>query len=76
MIYGSIEEIKVEDDDVIAYRRKLDDMVIDCYFSFSNFEVELEKKEDYEVIFNNLNSVDLNDGIKLKPLQAVLLKVR
>ena len=51
-------------------------MVIDCYFSFSNFEVELEKKEDYEVIFNNLNSVDLNDGIKLKPFQAVLLKVR
>ena len=76
LIYGSIEEIKVEDDDVIAYRRKLDDMVIDCYFSFSNFEVELEKKEDYEVIFNNLNSVDLNDGIKLKPFQAVLLKVR
>ena len=76
LIYGTIEEIKVQDDDVIAYRRQLDDMVIDCYFSFSNYEVELEKKEDYEVVFKTQDSVDLNESIKLKPFQAVLLKVR
>lgn len=76
LIYGSIEPIKIENNEVIAYRRQFNDTIIDCYFSFSNKEIEIKSSEKYDVIFQNIDDIDIHHNIKLKPFQAVLLKVR
>ncbi|MCD7809237.1 MAG: alpha-glucosidase [Erysipelotrichaceae bacterium] len=76
LIYGSIEPIEVENNDVIAYRRQYNDMVIDCYFSFSNQAIEIKSNKIYDVIFQNMNDIEIQQIIKLKPFHAVLMKVR
>ncbi len=77
LIYGSIEPIEVDNDKIIAYRRRLDKIIIDCYYSFSNQPITIKIKEKYDVVFQNLDDIDLlNETMSLKPFHAVLLKVR
>lgn len=76
LIYGNIEPIQIENDNVIAYRRRLDDTIIDCYFNFSNKPVKIKKNEKYDIIFQNLDNIELSQIVCLKPFHAVLLKVR
>ncbi|MEG0592788.1 MAG: alpha-glucosidase [Coprobacillus sp.] len=76
LIYGSITPLDTTSQDVIAYRRQEGEEIIDCYFNFTNSYIELDKNEDYEVIFKNLDSIDIKNKICLKPFHAVLLKVR
>ncbi|HFL2484796.1 TPA: alpha-glucosidase [Clostridioides difficile] len=77
LIYGSIEPIDIESDDIIAYRRQLDLVVIDCYYNFSDKPVEIRVEEKYDIVFQNLDDINLlNKTVRLKPFHAVLLKVR
>ena len=69
--------IEVDNDKIIAYRRRLDKIIIDCYYSFSNQPITIKIKEKYDVVFQNLDDIDLlNETMSLKPFHAVLLKVR
>ncbi|MEG0365460.1 MAG: alpha-glucosidase [Coprobacillus sp.] len=76
LIYGSITPLDTTSQDVIGYRRQEGKEIIDCYFNFTNSYIELDKNEDYEVIFQNLDSIDIKNKVCLKPFHAVLLKVR
>lgn len=76
LIYGSIEPIETQSKDIIAYRRRYEKEIIDCYFNFTDTEVIEECTEAYEVIFQNLDAKVIEKKIHLKPFQAVLLKVK
>ena len=77
LIYGSIEPIDIESDDVIAYRRQLDLVVIDCYYNFSDNPVEIRVEKKYDIVFQNLDDINpLNKTVRLKPFHAILLKAR
>lgn len=76
LIYGTITPIETNSKEIIAYRRQLDDEIIDCYFNFSNMEIEEDAKYDYDVIFQNQDTIDFSKHVHLNPFQAVLLKVR
>ena len=52
-------------------------VVIDCYYNFSDKPVEIKTEEKYDIVFQNLDDINLlNKTVSLKPFQAVLLKVR
>ena len=76
LIYGTINPIETKSKEVIAYRRQQNNEIIDCYFNFSNKEIEEDVNNNYEVIFQNTDVTQINEKICLKPFQAVLFKVR
>lgn len=76
LIYGSIEPLHTNSDDLIAYRRRYGDEIIDCYFNFANHEVVEDALETYEVIFQNLTTFVCEKQLHIRPFQALLLKVR
>ncbi|MEG0470331.1 MAG: alpha-amylase family glycosyl hydrolase, partial [Longicatena sp.] len=77
LIYGDITPITTQSKELIAYRRTYQNTVIDCYFNFSNQEIQEESHVTYDIIFQNLKEDYITkDTITLQPFQAVLLKVR
>ncbi|MEG0526365.1 MAG: alpha-glucosidase [Longicatena sp.] len=77
LIYGDITPITTQSKELIAYRRTYQNTVIDCYFNFSNQEIQEESHATYDIIFQNLKEDFITkDTITLQPFQAVLLKVR
>lgn len=76
LIYGSIELLHTNSDDLIAYRRRYGDEIIDCYFNFANHEVVEDALETYEVIFQNLTTFVCDKQLHIQPFQALILKVR
>lgn len=76
LIYGSIEPLHTNSDELIAYRRRYGDEIIDCYFNFANHEVVEDALETYEVIFQNLTTFVCEKQLHIQPFQALLLKVR
>lgn len=75
LTYGDIEPIEV-DDNVIAYKRKLDIQEVTCYYNFSDQEVEIEiSKKGIYPIFNNLDEVKIeNERLILKAYQALIVQ--
>lgn len=75
LTYGDIEPIEV-DDNVIAYKRKLDIQEVSCYYNFSDQEVEIEiSKKGIYPIFNNLDEVKIeNERLILKAYQALIVQ--
>ncbi|HBG4294004.1 TPA: hypothetical protein KQD50_004112, partial [Clostridioides difficile] len=52
-------------------------VVIDCYYNFSDKPVEIRVEEKYDIVFQNLDDINLlNKTVCLKPFHAVLLKAR
>lgn len=78
LIYGDINPIYTESDEIIAYIRQNNNERIYCYFNFSQHDVfESLNIKNKEVIFNNLKDADIReDGITLKPNQALLITVK
>lgn len=76
LIYGSIEPLHTNSDELIAYRRHYGNEIIDCYFNFANHEVVEDALESYEVIFQNLATFMCDKQLHIQPFQALLLKVR
>lgn len=77
LIYGNITPISTKSKDLIAYRRTYQDTIIDCYFNFSDQEIQEENQVTYDIIFQNLKEDFIQkDTLSLKPFQAVLMKVR
>lgn len=76
LIYGSIQPIETVNESIIAYRRKWNGETIDCYFNFGDTLMEEPLFEEYDVIFQNLDTFDTSQKLQLKPFHAVLLKVR
>ena len=77
LIYGNINAINTENDEVIAYTRESGNETIYCYFNFGQNSVfEPLNIKSKKVIFNNLKEVEINeDGIILKPNQALLITI-
>ncbi|OIJ13635.1 glucohydrolase [Anaerobacillus alkalilacustris] len=78
LIYGEIEPILEDHPTVIAYKRRLNDDEVVCYFNFSaeGQKVELDHNH-YDVLLNNYNEEKetiLDKECLLKPYQALILK--
>ena len=68
IIYGDFEPIDIQDDEIIAYRRKDENYDLKIICNFSNKEKELNLKYE-EVILNNYNEA----SNILKPYQAIIV---
>ena len=68
IIYGDFEEIKIEDDEIIAYRRKNENYDLKIICNFSNEEKNINLKYE-KVVLNNYNEV----SNILKPYQAIIV---
>lgn len=75
LIYGDIEPLEAPES-VIAYRRKLGIQEINCYYNFSDQEIEIKiSKQGIYPIFNNLKEVGIKeDALILKAYQALLVQ--
>lgn len=76
LIYGRIEPIKTQNKGVIAYRRKYEREIIDCYYNFTDSSIYEPVRGNYEVIFQNLYNAKVGQNLELRPFESVLLKVR
>lgn len=75
LIYGEIIPLEI-DENVIAYKRKLDDQEITCYYNFSDKEIGVNiPKNRINPIFNNLEDVKVEKKkLTLKAYQALIVQ--
>lgn len=75
LIYGEIIPLEI-DENVIAYKRKLDEQEITCYYNFSDKEIEVNiPKNRINPIFNNLEDVKVEKKkLILKAYQALIVQ--
>lgn len=76
LIYGDIEPLE-STDNVIAYRRILDRMILDCYFNLSGAAVEerLSSGENAPVWHTQKQVNIQGNTLRLAPWQSVMIKV-
>lgn len=75
LIYGDIEPLEAPEQ-VIAYKRRLGIQEINCYYNFSDQEIEIKiSKQGAYPIFNNLKEVEIKENtLILKAYQALLIQ--
>lgn len=75
LIYGEIIPLEI-DENVIAYKRKLDDQEITCYYNFSDKEIGVNiPKNRINPIFNILEDVKVEKKkLILKAYQALIVQ--
>ena len=74
-IYGGIESVQSAEN-VIAYKRYIEDEEIYCWFNFSNnVSEEILLGRQWKVIWQSYGQADVyQDCLKLQPYQSVMLK--
>lgn len=75
LIYGDIEPLD-SSKNVIAYRRSINDTILDCWFNLGNTVTEERLPQpDVVQVWHTQERVDIQDGtLKLAPWQSVILK--
>lgn len=75
LIYGDIQPIETENEEMIAYTRQQDGETIYGYFNFAQHEVfEPVDMSEKEIIFGNRTDVEVREGkLILKPNQGILI---
>ena len=75
LIYGDIEPLD-SSKNVIAYRRSINDTILDCWFNLGNTVTEERLPQpDVIQVWHTQERVDIQDGtLKLAPWQSVILK--
>ena len=74
-IYGRIEPVR-SSENVIAYKRYIEDEVIYCWFNFSNcVSEEALSFRHMETVWKSYGEADFHQGcLKLQPYQSVMLR--
>jgi len=81
IVYGYVELIYPENENIFAYRRNLKDqnivIVLNFYENNVNFKIpEFLKERKLEVLLSNYNDKIIeNNNIKLRPYEAIVYKV-
>ncbi|MGD6804534.1 glycoside hydrolase family 13 protein [Rossellomorea aquimaris] len=74
LIYGDIEPLLEDHPTIIAYKRKMNEEAVYCYFNFSSEEQSIKPAPSYnEVLLNNYQEEVPESEFILKPYQALLL---
>tara|TARA_E500000318_G_scaffold60398_2_gene56053 strand:- start:12692 stop:14446 length:1755 start_codon:yes stop_codon:yes gene_type:complete len=77
LIYGAYELVAPEHPTIYAYTRNLDDKKVLVLLNFSKESSQIKLKEEWvdpSILINNYSDLDfIDDSIKLKPYQAVIL---
>ena len=79
LVYGSYELLMPEHPTVYAYTRTMDDtrLLVLLNFSKENSEIQLDEQwSNHSILINNYSDLDfIDNSIKLKPYQAVILNI-
>jgi oligo-1,6-glucosidase len=81
IVYGDVELIYPENENIFAYRRNLNDenilIVLNFYENNVNFKIpEFLQERELEVLLSNYNDKIIeNNNIKLRPYEAIVYKV-
>jgi oligo-1,6-glucosidase len=81
IVYGDVELIYPENENIFAYRRNLNDenilIVLNFYENNVNFKIpESLQERELEVLLSNYNDKIIeNNNIKLRPYEAIVYKV-
>lgn len=75
LVYGTVIPLFDNMDNIVAYRRQLDNQELQIIANFQENEVQLElDAEKFKVLLSNYENVNLvNTKLYLKPYQAVIL---
>ena len=80
-MYGDVELIYPENENIFAYRRNLNDenivIVLNFYENNVNFKIpEFLQERELEILLSNYNDKIIeNNNIKLRPYEAIVYKV-
>lgn len=82
IVYGDVELIYPEDENIFAYKRSLNNeniiVILNFYENNVNFKIpEFLQENEIEIILSNYNDKIIeNNNIKLRPYEAIVYKVK